>query len=121
MHWWFYLGPYMFWIFIAVIVIAGMFFGYLRSASRDKTIRELAERGQPIPPEIFQRSPGSGSRSGLLIGGLVMLFIGIGLSLMIWHMPAPNHDSLFVGAIPGGIGVALILSYIFLGRDKSGY
>ena len=125
---WQYIGPYVFWIFLAVIIIAGMFFGYLKSRSRDSTIRDLAERGQTIPPEMFgPLGSGRGGKGGLLVGGLVMLFIGIGLIVMAWQMNGSPYQytaegmPLAVGAIPGGIGVALILSYIFLGRDKGGY
>jgi hypothetical protein len=113
----------MFWIFIAIIVVSSMLFGYLRSRSRDETIRDLAERGQPIPPQMFHRP---GGRSGLLIGGLVMLFIGIALSAFMWSMASTlpmggrGEYPAFVGLFPGGIGLALLLSYFLLGRDRDG-
>ena len=118
MHGWYYNGPDMFWIFIAIIVVSSMFFGYLRSRSRDQAIRDLAERGQPIPPQMFDRP---GGRSGLLIGGLVMLFIGIALSAFMWSMQSTipiggrGEYPEFVGLFPGGIGLALLLSYFLLG------
>jgi len=123
MHGWYYNGPDMFWIFIAIIVVSSMFFGYLRSRSRDDAIRDLAQRGQPIPPQMFDRP---GGRSGLLIGGLVMLFIGIALSAFMWSMastlPANGHGQYpwFVGFFPGGIGLALLLSYFLLGNRNGG-
>jgi hypothetical protein len=124
MHGWYYNGPNMFWIFIAIIVVSSMLFRYLRSRSRDETIRDLAERGQPIPREMFDDRPGG--RSGLLIGGLVMLFIGIALSAFMWAGRAgiPNFGNegfpALVGLFPGGIGLALLLSYFLLGRHRDG-
>ncbi|HXZ68781.1 MAG TPA: DUF6249 domain-containing protein [Alphaproteobacteria bacterium] len=123
MHGWYYNGPDMFWIFIAIIVVSSMLFGYLRSRSRDETIRDLAERGQPIPPQMFDRP---GGRSGLLIGGLVMLFIGIALSGFMFSMGGMHGGfgreqyPVFVGLFPGGIGLALLLSYFLLGSGRSG-
>ena len=125
MNW--YMGPYVFWIFLAVIIISGSFFSYLKSRSRDRTIRDLAERGQPIPNEMFGPSYGGSARSGLLIGGLVMLFIGIALAAFMGSaspdMTGGIHHGFLVGLFPGGIGLALILSYLLLGRgkDKGGY
>jgi Domain of unknown function (DUF6249) len=112
-----------FWLFIATIVVASMLFGYLRSRSRDQTIRDLAERGQPIPPQLFDRP---GGRGGLLISGLVMLFIGIALSAFMWSMastmPIGGRGAYpwFVGLFPGGIGLALLLSYFLLGSGRNG-
>ena len=124
MHGWYYNGPDMFWIFIAIIVVSSMLFSYLKSRSRDDAIRDLAQRGQPIPAEMFR--PTSRSRGGLLIGGLVMLFIGIALSAFMWAGRAgvPNFGNeafpALVGLFPGGIGLALLLSYFLLGRDRDG-
>lgn len=123
MHGWYYNGPDMFWIFIAIIVVSSMLFGYLRSRNRNETIRDLAQRGQPIPPQLFDRP---GGRSGLLIGGLVMLFIGIALTGFMWSMghtvppPPPGQYPEFVGLFPGGIGLALLLSYFLLGAGRNG-
>lgn len=124
MHEWSYHGPDMFWIFIAVIVVSSMFFGYLRSKSRDETLRDLAQRGQPITPEML--GPVRGGRGGLLIGGLIMLFIGISLSGFMWSMGGMHHPfgneeyPVFVGLFPGGIGLALLISYIVLRSGGDG-
>lgn len=127
MQFWYALGPYVFWIFLTIIIVSGMLFGYLRSRSRDATIRDLAERGQPIPPQMFERP--SGGRGGMLIAGLIMLFIGIALSAFMWsmassegmHHPLGGEDyPVLVGLFPGGIGLALILSYFLLGRNGGG-
>ncbi len=128
MQFWYALGPYVFWIFLTIIIVSGMLFGYLRSRSRDATIRDLAERGHQIPPQMFER-PSGGGRGGLLIGGLVMLFIGIALSAFMWSMASSEgmHHAfggedypVFVGLFPGGIGLALLLSYFLLGQDRNG-
>ena len=115
------LGPYAFWIFIAVIVVFGSLFGYLKSRSRDRAISDIAQRGQPVPTELYDLTPQT-SRAGLLIGGLVMLFIGIALSTVGWSLAGAHQSpvgSELIGLFPGGIGIALLIGYVVLGRSKT--
>ena len=116
-----YLAPYGFWIFLAVIIVAGSLFGYLKSRSRDGAIRDIAQRGQPVPAELFDLSPKL-DRNGLLVGGLVMLFIGIALSAVGWSVVQAHQSpagSELVGLFPAGIGLALLISYILTGRRNA--
>jgi hypothetical protein len=41
------------WIAICVIVVAAYVFRFLERGQRDRTLRALAEKGQPIPPELL--------------------------------------------------------------------
>ncbi len=115
------IGPFAFWIFLAIIIVAGGLFGYLKSRSRDSAIREIAGRGQPVPAEMFDLTPQT-SAAGLLVGGLVMLFIGVALSAVGWSMVQSHQSpagSELIGLIPGGIGLALLIGYFVLGRRKN--
>jgi len=118
MNAWQYIAPYAIWIFIAVIVVSASFFGYLKSRSRDRAISEIAQRGQPVPAELFNLTPRT-TRAGLLVGGLVMLFIGIALAALGWSLVRSHQTpvgSELIGLFPGGIGVALLISYLVTGR-----
>ena len=42
-----------FWGAIVLIVFANNFFGYRERSSRHRMIETLAEKGQPIPPEMI--------------------------------------------------------------------
>lgn len=45
---------------------------------------------------------------GLVIGGLVTLAVGIGISVLLWGMGGSDHNAWAVGLIPGLVGVALL-------------
>jgi hypothetical protein len=120
MNSWQYIAPFAFWIFLAVIIVTAGLFGYLKSRSRDRAISDIVQRGQPVPPEMFELTPQT-SRVGLLIGGLVMLVIGIALwrvGLSIVHAHQSPAGSELVGLFPGGIGLALLISYFMSGRGR---
>lgn len=116
---------HIFWIVIGVIAVAAIYFRYLEQASRDKTLRTLAEKGQSIPPELLRYDGRTyGYRGGGTIrGGLILMAVGAGVAIMFWGMT--GYDSSIegmaargawlptLGAIPFLIGVALFLSGLF--------
>ncbi|MBI3715543.1 MAG: hypothetical protein HY255_06080 [Betaproteobacteria bacterium] len=72
----------------------------------------LAEKGQPIPPELFLPPPDSALRTGLILVGL-----GLGLSVLLWQVSAPWS----VGLIPMFTGFGYLISWkIETGRAKDG-
>lgn len=107
-----------FWIVIGVIIVTSIVFRYLASVSRDRTIRDLAERGQTITPEMFVTP----RRGGTLVGGLFMLFIGVATVLFFWvlsgQMPGVTGEMgvpqwlPILGVFPIAIGLALIIGWL---------
>ena len=73
----------------------------------------------PFPSELMScdtAAKPSVPRSGLM-PGLMWLAVGIGL----WLFLSPNNRGFFhpsVGAIPGAIGVAYLVYYVFEGRKR---
>jgi peptidoglycan/LPS O-acetylase OafA/YrhL len=53
------------------------------------------------------------AREGLKIGGLVNVGVGIGLSIMLYSIADGVHGPYLVGAIPGLVGVALLV-YVYV-------
>ena len=54
-------------------------------------------------------------REGLKIGGVVNIGVGIGLALLLYSISGEEKDSPYlVGAIPGFIGIALLVYAYFL-------
>src|SRR2546421_6752758 len=51
-----------------LIVAAIMFFSYLRSRSLHRTVREMVEKGQPVPPSLFAPPPAIRARSDVRRG-----------------------------------------------------
>ncbi|MBW8735179.1 MAG: hypothetical protein JF571_12925 [Asticcacaulis sp.] len=95
------------------------------NAELQKTLRMSIEKGQPLPPEFvdsIQRSvPKVKNPMNDVRGGLVLLAVAAGLMVMDYM----SHDYIFghlsgVAAIPGFIGVALlILGIVGLNTRKS--
>jgi hypothetical protein len=123
-------GGMIFWIVIGVISVAAIFFRYRESVSRDETIRMLAEKGQPIPPELIGgESQGSWTRDGNthyhfhyrrrhpFRAGVILVCVGIALyvSSFGWHHGADEWGNWHIsGAIfPLMIGIALLIIGVF--------
>src|SRR5262249_42723774 len=94
-------------VFVAAIVITAMYFKHQRRPMWHETARLALEKGQPLPAipndDWRQRRRGCDVRTGL-----ILIAVGIGLFLMFSSM-SDKHGSGYVGAIPGLIGVALLL------------
>src|ERR1700744_2840662 len=106
-----------FWIFIMVIVVAGIVSRIVRDGQRERTIRAAIEKGAVLDPAMLsslnasvQRSP-QDARAGLLTGAIVTLFVGIGLAVMGYVLDL-NGDG---QALRGLAGVGAFLACISLG------
>lgn len=110
-----------FWGAIVLIVVVSNFFSYRTQASRHRMMETLAEKGQPIPPEVMSgggrheyryRSP--------IQSGIFLMCIGIALFVFFWAMSngmegtdhMPNWLP-FVGIFPFMVGLARFLAGIF--------
>jgi hypothetical protein len=125
-----------FWGAIVLIVLISNFFGYRERASRHRAIERLAEKGQPIPPELvngFGRGYGSGGPRGWyrysLSGGIYMMCIGIALFVFLWALTTGAFSTFmgngndfhfngpgwlpFVAIFPFMIGLSRVLAYFF--------
>lgn len=108
------------WIVIGVVAVASIVFRYLERASRDEALKILAEKGQPVPPELLY---GGANRGGSIRPGLIMMALGAGIAVFFWGLGgygapfAGFHEGgawlWTLGAIPFLIGVALFLSALF--------
>ncbi len=119
------LPPY----YIAIIVpLAGMILGgiiaifamYFKHEQRQlwhETARQALEKGQPIPldddnlpkPPRRPKAEQNDIRSGLIL-------IAVGLGLAMFFAVVRAKEAMGIGAIPGFIGVALLLYGIFSGK-----
>ena len=137
-----FIVPVLIFLIPIVAVIGGITMGIVRTLSRQRLV-ELAQQERiaaiqrgvdpgklpPLPggsddwdePSSMFRSFDDVSRrraQGLMIGGLVTLFTGIGLSAMLIVMHT-SDNAWAVGLVPGLIGVALLLSGLLV-RPKDG-
>ncbi|MBS0273061.1 MAG: hypothetical protein JSR55_01395 [Proteobacteria bacterium] len=127
-----------FWGAIVLIVFVSNFFGYRERTSRHRMIEKLAEKGQPIPPELlsgngYRYSDSYGYRGGWhrysLAGGIYMMCVGVALFVFLWAMTTGDFNNFFggdngfqwsgpgwlpfVGIFPFMIGFSRVLAYFF--------
>jgi len=120
-----------------IAIVGGIISGIVKSISQHRLV-ELAQRERiaaiehgidpdklppitplPSPTDELGLSPQEHDRrlsQGLMIGGIVTLAVGIGLAIFLSQV----EEGLWtVGLIPGGVGVALLVS-VYLLRSRNG-
>ena len=124
------IGAASFWIFIAIIVVAGVSSGFFRHRETQKTIRQAMESGQTLSPETLDRllqsnRPPPPNRRGLMAGGIMLLALAGGMCLIGWsvaeqtHNPSMLFPGLGAGALIAMLGIGLLLVSLVI-RDPRG-
>lgn len=100
-----------------VISVSAMYFCHRRRELWHETARIALEKGQPLPPmpaelaDSSRTGSDSGSGRGDVRAGLILIGVGGGLAIFFNYVGAPQVAG--IGAIPGLIGVALLLFAVF--------
>lgn len=106
---------------LMIPIVAIVFNGWAkvrRHRELHESIREIAGRGQPVPPELLAQLQGgdaherrqSWSPNANLRAGLINVGVGVGLIVFFYAM-RPDGWLWAVGAIPLGLGLALLLAW----------
>ncbi len=91
---------------IAVCVWLGVSSRLKRNQMLHETIRQMIEKGQPIPPELLQPTDQCRPRSDLRRG---LIFVATGIGLGVWFLV--QHNGVWpVALIPLLIGVAFLIT-----------
>lgn len=108
-------------ILAGVITVSGMYFHNRRREMWHETARIALEKGQPLPPlgpdyaeEERERSKDRDANHDVR-GGMVLIAVGAGLWLLFSGI-VPNLR--YIGAIPGFIGIALLLYALLTRKDR---
>jgi hypothetical protein len=122
MHFGYELPNIVFWGAIVLFVLIGSYFKYKTRESQHRLLEKLAEKGQAISPELLANFSREDQRGNGARGGVVLMFIGIGLGLFFWAMGGgggyfqgehvPNWLPM-IGVIPFMIGLGLLLTGLF--------
>jgi len=109
------LGALGFWIFLAAIVVAGIWFDARKRESQQETLRRVVESGQNIDTAVIEQLvnvSGDSSRTDrdLKVAGLIMVFIAPGLAALGWFLSFIN-DKAFIALL----GVAILVLFIGAG------
>ena len=100
-----------------VAIIMGIQAKMRREQLLHETLRQLADKGQPLPPELLAQLTGDPSgradavkrgRTVSLQVGAVNLAVGLALALM-FSLMNPNSWLWTIGCLPGFIGLALLV------------
>ncbi len=110
---------FIFWGAIALMVVFGSFFSYRAQASHHRMLEKLAEKGQPIPPELLAGSRDYRHHRSPIQSGIFLMCIGIALAVFFWAMGGggdvfvgdrmPNWLPV-IGIFPFMIGLARLLA-----------
>ena len=103
-----------------VIVAVIMYFGFSKSRMQHRTLRMLAEKGQPIPPTLLAPpAPAVRQRSDMR-RGVVLTMVGFGLMIFFGAVNDWEGGVWALGIIPFLIGVGYLLVWKFEGpKDKA--
>ncbi len=112
-----------FWAAIAFMVAITSFFSYRAQASHHRMLEKLAEKGQPIPPEMLTGGDREHRRYRTPIqSGILLMCVGVALAVFFWAMGGggaildgdrmPNWLPV-IGIFPFMIGFARLLGGLF--------
>ena len=113
----FVLVAVVFWATIGFVFVVNGYFVYQVRMARYRVMQTLADKGQPVPLELFS-GPRRAAPVGMTRGGIVMVAIGISLMMFFWSMTAQSifHGPIesaswlpTIGFLPFMIGVALLV------------
>jgi hypothetical protein len=135
-----FIAPLLIFSIPIIAIIGGITAGIIRTMGRQRLV-EMAQQERiaaiqrgvdpsqlpPLHPELFgDSSPFSPQEAdrrrhqGLLIGGIVTLFAGIGIALFLWILRPDGERYVWaIGIIPIAVGLGLLLS-AFITRPAPG-
>jgi Domain of unknown function (DUF6249) len=91
-----------------LIVAAIMFFSYLRSRSLHRTVRDMVEKGQAVPPALFAPPAAIRARSDMR-RGVVLVMVGFGIMIFFGAVNDWEGGAWAIGIIPFLIGVGHLI------------
>lgn len=114
------LGALGFWLFLAAVVVSGIWFDARKRESQQETLRRIVESGQRIDQAMldkFLKSGSEGSRpdQDLRVGGLITMSVAPGLFLLGYFLSNVEEKMMDVM-----LGVSLLVGIIGVGLYAAG-
>jgi len=110
-----------FWLVIATIVVVAIYFRHRDTESRNQVLQAMIEKGQPLPPDLFQkmRNPMDGNR--LIVGGIILIALGFAALIFFGAMRFYGEFDEeafvpFVSAFPFCLGIGCLVAAYILKR-----
>ncbi len=114
------LSGFGFWMFIAAVVVGGMWFDARKRETQQDTLRRLVESGKDIDEAVLEKILAMGNKDNrkdqeLTTSGLIMLFISPGLLVLGYFMQGLSEELLTILT-----GVAGLVAFIGIGLLVAG-
>jgi hypothetical protein len=111
----------MFTIFGAPVLIVAfiMYFGFSKSRMQHRTVRMLAEKGQPIPPELLAPPIPAVKQRSDMRRGIVLVMVGVGIMICFGAWGGWEGGAWALGVIPFVIGLGYLLVWKLEGENKN--
>ena len=114
------LGALGFWLFLAAVVVSGIWFDARKRESQQETLRRIVESGQRLDQAMIDKFIKSGSEGNrtdqdLKIGGLITLSVAPGLLLLGYFLSRVEERMMDVM-----LGVALLVGFVGVGLYAAG-
>lgn len=114
------LGALGFWLFIAAIVVAGIWFDVRRRETEQETLRRIVESGKDIDSSMIDKlvkAGGGQSRTDrdLRVSGMIVVFLAPGIAILGWFLAKLQPEIMTVM-----LGVALLLGFLGIGLLVAG-
>jgi hypothetical protein len=93
---------------VLIVILIG-FFALLVSRSRQRTIRMLVEKGQPVPAELLAPATRAGRQRSDVRRGVVWTMIGVGLIVWLGAVNDWEGGAWSFGLIPFLIGLGYLI------------
>lgn len=113
-----------FWLFVALVVLASLWYSSARNRDIQKTIRLAIEKGMQLDPALIDKlvTRKSGKPEDYYIGGFVCLALGIGLPILGFFIERIEPEAFFPivgsGILVGLIGISLIVCGMLISRRE---
>ena len=102
-----------------LIVAFIMYFGFSKSRMQHRTIRMLAEKGQPIPAELLAPPTPTVRQRSDMRRGIVLVMVGIALMICFGAWNDWEGGAWAIGVIPFVIGLGYLLVWKLEGGKKN--
>ncbi len=108
------------WLFLAAMVVAGIWSGARKRESLQETLRRVVESGQHLDVAVIDRMLGASGGNErpdreLKVAGIIVMFVAPGLSVLGWFMGRFN-DKIFDVMI----GVSFLVLIVGIGLYVAG-
>ena len=102
-----------------LIVALIMYFGFSKNRALHRTVRMMAEKGQPIPAELLAPPTPAVKQRSDMRRGIVLVMVGFGLMICFGAWNDWEGGAWAIGVIPFVIGLGYLLVWKLEGGKKN--